>query len=344
MRCTRRATLCDRPSTCIFTAMFAADFPTFRPHRWAQSGHAQTVVATYHRTKRFPYGATPHEIHLPDGDLVMLHEDCPEDWRNGARVVLLVHGLAGCHGSPYLVRTAAKLNRHGVRTFRMDMRGMGAAHNKARHLAHAGRSEDVLAALRRASELAPDSPISLIGFSMGGNQVLKMLGESSKLPDRLDSALAVAPPIDLAFCCRELDKGVGRIYSRIFTRMLVRLVKQRPDIIEQVPDVMTTPPRGLWEFDERITSRLSGFDGAGDYYSQSSAARVLSSIQLPTLIVAAEDDPVVPAEMFEQQSWNDASSLYIVPGGGHVGFYGVSGVDPDRWWLDWRIVEWVLNR
>ena len=282
-------------------------------------------------------------MRLADGDAIVLHDDRPDAWRDGERAVLLVHGLAGCHGSPYLVRTAAKLNDAGVRTFRMDLRGMGAAQELARHLAHAGRSDDVHAALKRVIELCGTSPISLVGFSLGGNLVLKLLGEiGDETPTELESALAVAPPVELEHCTRSLGRGLRRLYSRAFTRMLLRLVKQRPEIVAETPGLLEQPPRSLWEFDDRITSKLSGFRDAEDYYTQSSSARCLDRIKLPTLILAAEDDPVVPVEMFRRARMSPSTSLFLVPAGGHVGFYGRSRVDPDRWWLDWRIVQWVL--
>ncbi len=322
--------------------MNTPDFPPFRPHPLAPDGHTQTVLAAYYRPVGIPYRAVRHEVVLPDGDSLVVHDDRPAAWREGERVVLLVHGLAGCHGSPYLVRTADKLNQRGVRTFRMDLRGMGAAQHQAQHLAHAGRSRDVEAAVHRVGELCPQSPISLVGFSMGGNLVLKLLGQAASQPPRgLDSALAIAPPIDLAHCARALERGPQRLYSKRFTRMLLKLIRQRPQIASRIPEVLAAPPRGLWEFDDRITAPLSGFRSAEEYYADSSAAAYLGQVRLPTLILAAADDPVVPVDMFPAATISETTSLLVVPRGGHVGFLGRRDGDPDRWWLDWRIVQWV---
>jgi predicted alpha/beta-fold hydrolase len=258
--------------------------------------------------------------------------------------VLLLHGVAGCHGSPYLVRTAHKLNRCGIRTFRLDFRGMGAGRLLARRPAHAGRSADVRAAIEWMVAACPGSPQTLVGFSMGGNIALKLLGESPQaLPAALDSALAIAPPIDLTRCARNLDRGVQRWYSRSLTRMLLRTLRDRQHLLEDLPTPLSRLPRRLWDFDDWITAPLSGFSGAADYYAQNSAAPLLARIQVPTLIVTASDDPLIPVAMFHETPLARHVQLQITQQGGHIGYYAQGGSDPDRWWLDWRIVEAIVE-
>jgi hypothetical protein len=103
-------------------------------------------------------------------------------------------------------------------------------------------------------------------------------------------------------------------------------------------------PRRLREFDDLYTAPLSGFSGVREYYSRASSAPYLASIRVPTLIITAEDDPVVPVSMFERHPVSSATTLHVTHYGGHLGYVGVAGVDPDRRWLDWRIVEWVMDR
>jgi len=100
-------------------------------------------------------------------------------------------------------------------------------------------------------------------------------------------------------------------------------------------------PRRICEFDDRFTAPLSGFKDVDDYYRRCSAAPLLSSIRVPTLVIAAANDPLVPVELFEQHASSDAIEMHITPCGGHLGYYGISGVDPDRWWLDWRITDCI---
>ena len=317
----------------------------FRPHRLFRGGHAQTIFAAYARTLGYPYSALQQIVELEDGDRVVLHDDTPDDWKSGDRVALLVHGLTGCHGSSYLVRTAGKLNRRGIRTFRLDLRGNGASQSISFRPGHAGRSGDVLAAVNAIVRACPTSPLCVVGFSLGGNLVLKMLGENPEaIPAQLDMAMAVAPPIDLHQCASALEQGTRRLYSRAFTRRLLRLVKARPDLIDEIPDAFRRPPKGLLEFDDRVTAPLSGFRDAADYYQQSSSAPLLRRIQVPTIVVTAADDPLIAVEMFRPDFFTATTQLVVVPGGGHVGFYARKGADLDRWWLDWRVVEWVTGR
>ena len=111
-----------------------------------RGGHLQTIAAGYLPGHKFPYQAVQHTVVLPDGDAIILHDDCPPAWTPSDRVALLIHGLAGCHESPYMVRIAGKLNAIGVRTFRMDLRRSGAGWRLARFPYHAGRSLDALEA------------------------------------------------------------------------------------------------------------------------------------------------------------------------------------------------------
>lgn len=320
-------------------------FPPFRPHPLLRSGHAQTIFGACLSRCRRAYGAVRHEVWLDDGDRLVLHDDRPGRWRPGERVALMLHGLGGSHESPYLSRISGKLNAHGVRTFRMDMRGFGAGYQLAKRPTHAGRSGDVARALQAMADACPGSPISLMGFSLGGNVVLKLVGETGACPPQnLVTAIAVSPPVDLMSCARHLRRGANWIYERAFLRGLIRHVaKCRPYLVNLDSIPFRPAPRRLIDFDDRFTAPLSGFAGAEEYYARSSAAPLLTSIRVPTLIVAAADDPIVPARVFEDIRVSSSTTLHVTRHGGHVGFFGVSGVDPDRRWLDWRILDWVMR-
>ncbi|HQU44402.1 MAG TPA: alpha/beta fold hydrolase, partial [Pirellulales bacterium] len=168
-------------------------------------GHFQTLAGVYLPGRRFVYKARQHRVTLDDGDQIVLHDDCPEGWQPGDRVALLIHGLAGCHQSIYMLRIAARLEELGVRAFRMDLRGCGAGVGLARLPYHAGRSEDAAAALETIARLCPASPVALVGFSMGGNIALKLLGElGEERCGHLDRAVAVCPPFDLLAAVRHV--------------------------------------------------------------------------------------------------------------------------------------------
>ena len=320
--------------------------PAFRPHRLLWGGHVQTLASLYWPGAAEPYCAQRRLIRLADGDQLVLHDDCPANWKPGDRVALLVHGLLGCHQSPYMVRIAARLCARGVRTFRLDLRGCGAGLKLARWPYHSGRSEDAAAALLAIESLCPASPATLIGFSLGGNIALKLLGEAPEhLPPNLDSAIAVGPPVDLTLSSRRIGTGINRIYDRYFARRLYNgILLRRRAVADLVTVALKRRPRSLWEFDECYTAAVGGFGTAERYYAQSSALQFLPNIQVPTLILAARNDPLIPIAPLETAGLSPAITLHITDGGGHLGYIGRPNGDPDGRWLDWRVVDWVCRR
>jgi predicted alpha/beta-fold hydrolase len=321
------------------------EYPVFRPHPLVRGGHLQTILGAYLPWQRVPYAARQHQVALDDGDRIVLHDDQPSDWQPGDGVALLVHGLGGSYQSSYMERSAAKLTERGYRVFRMDLRGYGAGFPLARHPVHAGRSEDAGAALVYLLELCPGSPVHLVGYSMGGNIVLKLAGElGSQAPRDLASVLAVSPPIDLVECSRNMHRRVNRVYDRRFVKNLLTLVQRRKQQVEgALHRTFATRPQRLVDFDEHYTAPLSGFAGAQEYYERASSAPVLRHVSVPTLIVTAASDPIIPVGPFERTTYSDTTQLIIAPCGGHLGFFGRAGIDPDRRWLDWRIVDWVAS-
>ncbi|MBI3839435.1 MAG: alpha/beta fold hydrolase [Planctomycetia bacterium] len=326
--------------------MSATSFPPFEPHPLLRSAHAQTLAGVYLPGHRFPYRATQHRVPLDDGDQIVLHDDCPADWRASDRSALLIHGLAGCHESGYMQRTAHKLNARGVRTFRMDLRGCGVGAGLARLPYHSGRSEDTAAALAAIARRIPQSPTTLIGFSLGANITLKLLGELESRPcGNLDSAVAVSPPVDLAACSRQMQKRANRMYDRHFVGLLVRQIETRHRLLSDAASVtFSRRPKTLWEFDNVFTAVVSGFGTAENYYRVASSAQFIPSIRTPTLIVASRDDPMIPCDGLERTRIPPGVDVRLTERGGHLGFVGRGGVDADRRWMDWRVVDWVLAR
>jgi uncharacterized protein len=319
--------------------------PPFRPHPLIRGGHLQTIVANY-LPSRIAIESKLHHVPLPDGDAIALHEDAPR----GAdipvchdRVVILIHGLGGCHQSSYMLRCSEKLRALGLGVYRMDLRGCGAGMGLARHPLHAGRSEDAAAVLDYVSRQCPGAAIHLVGFSMGANIVLKLAGELGESPPGcLASVMAVSPPIDLVECTQNMQRGLNQLYDRRFVRSLIRHIDRRTIL---VPDMHTRPlsprPRRLFEFDSLFTAPLSGFADVADYYARASSGPLLPRIAVPTLIVTAASDPIVPSAPFERASYSSTTQLIVTPCGGHLGFIAAAGHDPDRRWLDWRVVDWI---
>jgi hypothetical protein len=309
-----------------------------------RGGHAQTLLCYLFGGARYPYQATQRIVDLPDGDQIVLHDDCPDSWRTGDPAALLIHGLAGCHRSAYMVRAAVRLGQAGVRTFRMDMRGCGAGFLLAIHPMHSGRTEDVDAALVEVARWCPGSPITLIGYSLGGNLALNAVAKVGRLHVSLRNCVAVCPPVDLATCSREMQRGLGRHYDRYFTRLLLGQLAERRKKKPHAPDVrIDQRPRTLWQFDDSVTAPLGGFDSAEHYYAETSSGPHLAKIDVPTRIVADRHDPMVPFHSIEAPERSPAVRLLATQGAGHLGFLGRRGNDPDRRWLDWRLVEWTTG-
>jgi predicted alpha/beta-fold hydrolase len=344
------------------------DFPAFRPHPLVRGGHLQTIVGSYLPT-RVAVDSTLHRVELPDGDAIALHDDgalvgskTASGYRRihngdthdgkllasrcGEPVAILIHGLGGCNRSGYMLRCSAKLRACGVRVFRMDLRGCGAGMSFARHPLHAGRSEDAAAVLDYVAQQCPGSPIHLAGFSMGANIVLKMAGElGDEAPPNLASVMAVSPPIDLVACTRNIQRGLNCLYDRRFVRSLVRHIRRRTAL---VPDALSAPliprPRRLKDFDSLFTAPLAGFANVDDYYTRASSGSLLARIAVPTLILTAASDPIVPVQPFELASYSPTTQLEIAPCGGHLGFVAAQGIDTDIRWLDWRVVQWITSQ
>lgn len=342
--------------------------PDFVPARWTLpgtpvGGDLQTIAAISDRRRlppdrmvRVDVGtdrSTPIADHS-DADQIALHINDPPSQTNvdGRPIgnVLLLHGITGCHAAPYMKLIACRLLRLGYRTFRIDARGCGVMRGSARTITHAARSDDVSAAIEHIAS-THDGPIAAIGMSLGGNQLLRMLGRiatgqtaAGHVVDRLVAAAAVAPPADLQVCSANMQRRRNRIYNRYFIRALLR---RMPPVAQRSRAVAAAIARGipktLRSFDNAITAPLAGYDNVDAYYDDASSAPMLTKIHLPTLIVAAQDDPIIPVSTF--QSLPPLTESPPAPGvqtlitrhGGHAGYIG----PPKTTWLADTLASWT---
>lgn len=311
-----------------------------------RGGHAQTLAGVY-LPSRIVASQQPfvHQIMLEDGDQIVLHDDRPADWSDGRGTCLLMHGLAGSHASGYMERCAAKLGSCGIRVFRMDLRGCGAGERLARGTTHCARWDDTAAALRFIAGEAPASPTALVGFSLGGTISLNLAIElGSSACGNLVGLLAICPPIDLHAVKARFQEPTGRPYDRHFVRSLWQKTLERMEADSGFPRIdRSRRPRLLGEFDNLITAPLAGYKSGDDYYTQASPSPRLAEIRLPTTILAAADDPVVPAEPLRYARMSEAVDRIITRHGGHLGYIARRNGDADRRWMDWRVVKWVLG-
>jgi len=322
---------------------WSADFE-FRPLPLLRNPHIQTVLGALVPGLDCPQPDQQRVVRLPDGDAVVLHNNTPPGWQPGGPLALLVHGLSGSHLSPHIRRLAALLLSHRVRVARMDLRGAGAGLPLSRRCYHAGRSDDVRAALDEMHTWSPSSPLLLMGLSLGGALVLKMAAESADRPvPGLVRVAAVAPPIDLPRCSALLSLRKNRIYEDNFLRDLTLEARLRQRFFSDLPPLSFPRRMTMRLFDELYTAPRGGFASADDYYRKTSCAALIPHIQVPTLILTARDDPFIAIEPFEELKVPANVLVRLVAHGGHLGFLGWDGAGGIRW-AERRMVEWLLHR
>lgn len=341
----------DAPSLLPRVAPSRLALPPFRPHLWLGGGHRQTLAAAFGPRAPAPYQAQTFLLDVGEqeeaGDQIVVHDDCPANWHDGSSLAILLHGLGGCHLSSYVTRLQHRLCERGVRVWRVDQRGFGHSVN-CRGLGHAGRFEDVQRAVELAAVQYPRSPISLFGFSMGGNITLSALGRWGRsVPSTVVCAAAVAPPLDLLPCALKLKSGAQRWYGKRFVNRLMKSLRQRQQaglLPRSGGDMdLSRWPQDLMHLDDIYTAPLSGFGSAELYYAFASSKPWLRDIHVPTLILAADDDPIVPSAIYREGDGLLETTMvqtHLLPQGGHVGYFSRGGDDPDRCWLDWRLLDW----
>lgn len=308
----------------------------FRPVPLLGSPHVQTFVGNFFSLARAPRSEL-RLVSLPDGDRLALKVSTPPGWRDEDPTVVLVHGLCGSEHSTYMLRQASKLVARGVRAVRLNLRGNGSGEGLARRPYHGGCSDDVRAALEDLRAAWPRSPLSLVGFSLGGNIVLKMAGElGERGPELLAQVVAVCPSIDLFACWRRISQWP--LYERRFVNLLrAEMVRRHALTLEPYPTFTGSPT--LFEFDDAYTAPRIGFAGARDYYDGASANRVIARIAVPCRVLYAEDDPIIEATCLRGAPFPPGSELVRSERGGHLGFVGLSrrGVR----WMDEVVLGWV---
>ncbi len=256
--------------------------------------------------------------------------------------VILVHGLEGSSESGYVRSMAAAALEAGFVVHRWNMRGCGDSpwHAKANY--HSGQTGDLLL-MARERKCASNLPLFVIGYSLGGNMVLKLAGElGEEGRDLFAGVCAVSAPIDLAASVAELRRRKNFLYQRRFLKRLKERVRTRHRL---APDLYPLEPlRGvktIYDFDHQYTAKIFGFGTADRYYQTQSSRQFLERISVPTLIVHAKDDPLVPFASYEHPAVraNPHVRLLTVERGGHLGFIARG---PHRFWLDHLLTDWLL--
>ena len=293
------APLIESAAKIAATKALAAWQSTFAPRRFLRNAHLQTLAGNF-----LPRKAV---LPTPEDELIVVdpaHEGTPPSrvlchthWQPeaGRDTVLLLHGLEGSSDSQYVRGNAARFYAAGWNVVRMNMRNCGGTEHECPTLYHSGLSGDVLAVLRHYQQTRGAERWSMVGYSMGGNLVLKLAGELAQDAAPLLCAVAgVSPVVDLAPSSDALHEPANRIYEWKFLRGLVQRYAYKCTLFPQIFDPSRSRGvRSLREFDDRVMSPYCGFTGAVDYYHRAASARVVDRIAVPTLVLHALDDPFI---------------------------------------------------
>ena len=314
--------------------------PAFRPAWWCRGAHLQTLWPVL--VRRPPRVHLQRErLELPDGDFIDL------DWLSPLKttgpLVVILHGLEGSSDSQYARGLLAALDRRGWRAVVMHFRGCSGQPNRLPRSYHSGETGDLAYVISDLRARSPHLPLGVVGYSLGGNVLLKWLGESGSRA--IDAAVAVSVPYDLACAAERLERGTSRLYQRELVRRLHTSVERKRMHVSLPLRVDVATLRTFRDFDEHVTAPLHGFRGADHYYAVASSRQYLRGIRVATLLLHARDDPFMTEQAIPRpDELSVTTTLELSARGGHVGFVG--GTWPWRpcYWLEQRIPEFLQAR
>ncbi len=326
-----------------------ATTPAFVAHPLLRSGHAMTIAGALLPRRLRALRRTESRTFRtePDTEVVALCDW--QDDRAAAATLVLLHGLGGSASAGYMAGTADKAFARGLNVVRLNFRNCGGTEPRTPTLYHSGLTIDALAVMR---ELAADRAARFViaGFSLGGNVAIKLAGELGAAPPVwFSGAAAVSAPIDLAACADAIDRGrMNGLYQRRYLGDLRAMLARKAALFPDRYDAARLAGvRSIREFDERFTAPSFRFAGAADYYARASALPIVPAIRTPTLLIAARDDSIVPADAFESPEvrGNANVTTLVTDHGGHVAFVAarVAPGDLDRRWAENRVVEFALR-
>lgn len=324
----------------------------FKPAWWLNNPHLQTLYPALLRKPPSP-DLKRERLITDDSDFIDI-DFCGDHAQQQQPLIILLHGLTGSSQSKYIKGLQQALLNQGLRSAALNFRGCSGEYNHSSRCYHSGETGDIEFLYRTLRAREPDTPMAAVGFSIGGNVLLKWLGEQGGNVD-LFAAAAISVPLVLNTCADKLDNGFSKLYRASLLRELkeyVRLKQQHleslgkseeAEILRQVGDLDNIT--SFWQYDDRVVAKLYDFANVDDYYQRSSSRQFLQAISVPTLLIQAQDDPFMTPEVLpELAELSSSVSLEITQGGGHVGF--VSGNNPfhAEYWLEQRIPEFLQQQ
>lgn len=308
----------------------------FHPAWWLRGDHAQTLWPTFFR-RRPKIAVEWQRLELDDGDFLDLAWSGPSRGRS----VLLLHGLQGGIDSHYAKGIMQVLNRRGFRTCLMHFRNCGRELNRLPISYHSGKTDDPQHVLDHVRQETGENFFAAVGISLGGNVLLKWLGERGA-SSPLQRAVAISVPFRLNDAARRLERGWSRLYRRHLIASLKAAYREKFRHIPSPFNIDLAPITTFRQFDDRVTAPLHGFDGVDDYYTRCSSRQFIPRIRVPTLILHARHDPFMFCDTPPSaDELPDAVTLEMPDAGGHVGFIEGSVPGLARYYADRRVRDWI---
>ena len=319
----------------------------FVPASGLGNPHLQTLWGPLWR-KRTLLVRTRERMWLEDGDFLDMDWHGPHE--ADAPLVLVLHGLTGSSNSPYVAGLQKAMASQGWASVALNWRGCSGEPNLLSRSYHSGASEDLAEVIAHLRALRPLAPLYAVGYSLGGNVLLKHLGESGTESGLL-GAVAVSVPFRLDECANRIGQGFSKVYQRHFMREMLAYIRdkqrrfQHEGMSEGLAELAALGSlenmRTFWDFDGRVTAPLHGFANAEDYYRRASSRYFLGQIRTPTLIIQAADDPFVFIHSLpEPDELSACTEFELQARGGHVGFVDGSLKNPS-YYLERRIPHWL---
>lgn len=320
----------------------ALDLEPFRPRFPWLTADLQTIANRILPPSTHVGAVSSVRIRLPmedgSGDTLLATLDQPLVARDRP-LVILIHGLTGSENSAYVRTSARHLLSLGHRVLRLNLRAAGPSRTTCGDIYYAGRSQDFRAVLRLLGPELTENGIFAVGYSLGGNMLLKFLGEEGASAPLIGAA-AVCTPIDLSVTCQHMLRPRNRFYHRYILGQMKAEATAEGARLTSAERFAILGSQSVWDYDEVFIAPRHGFAGAEDYYEQNRASRFLPGIRKPTLVIAAADDPWVPIAIYRAVDWHACPDLtpLLADGGGHVGFHGRGHAVP---WHDRAIERFI---
>ena len=315
----------------------------FQPSFLLKNRHIQTLYSSVFR-KIPPHKFDIEKFELSDGDFIECYWYNKQNGQRNRPIVTLFHGLTGSFKSPYIQGTMRELDENGFDSVVVHFRGCSTLMNRNATSYHSGKTDDAIEYIESLNLRFTKSKLFAIGYSLGGNMLLKLLGElADKSP--LSAAVSVSPPMQLDICADRMNRGFSRFYQHRLVKDLNKMLDKKYDTHDmnslinlQREDVKKLST--FWEFDDAYTAPIHGFKSAQDYYTKSSSKQFLKRIKTNTLVIHSLDDPFMTPQIIPSKDEVSSSvKLEIYPNGGHVGFIDGTLFKP-KYWLEERVVNY----